>query len=127
MERADEMPLIKTNLEIMNRNTDKLLHLSNQLLDFRKAEMNGFRLNFSKEDISGLLFDHYLSFKAIAEQKRINIGINSPKFFYAYVDVEAFNKIISNLMDNAIKYTNSEVKISLATCFDNNELYWRFR
>lgn len=69
MENADEMLLIKTNLEIMNRNTDRLLHLSNQLLDFRKVEMNGFRLSFSKEDISALLLDHYLNFKTIAEQK----------------------------------------------------------
>ncbi len=37
MDRADQMPLIKPSLEIMNRNTDRLLHLSSQLLDFRKA------------------------------------------------------------------------------------------
>ncbi|MCW3094313.1 MAG: Signal transduction histidine kinase [Ferruginibacter sp.] len=121
MEKADEMPLIKPSLEIMNRNTDRLLHLSSQLLDFRKVEMNGFRLNFSKEDISEILNDHYVSFKGMAEQKKINIAIDYPKSFYAYIDAEAFNKIMSNLWDNAVKYAGSEVQVSLVA--GDNDMY----
>ncbi len=123
MERADEMPLIKTNLEIMNRNTDRLLHLSNQLLDFRKIEMNGFRLSFSKEDISGLLLDHYVNFKVIAAQKKIDMRVDFSKSFYACIDAEVFNKIISNLWDNAIKYSKSKVQVLLAPIPDHIGMY----
>lgn len=123
MERADEIPLIKPSLEIMNKNTDRLLHLSSQLLDFRKAEMNGFRLNFSKEDITALLNDHFTSFKTIAAQKKISITINFPKSFYAFIDAEAFNKILSNLWDNALKYAKSDVKVFLTTPADDSGSY----
>ncbi|MEO6720289.1 MAG: two-component regulator propeller domain-containing protein [Ferruginibacter sp.] len=123
MDRADQIPLIKTSLEIMNRNTDRLLHLSSQLLDFRKAEMNGFRLNFSKEDISALFSDHYLNFKPLAEQKEISITVSFPKSFYAYIDTEAFNKIMSNLWDNALKYGKSVVDVSMITYTDDRDAY----
>jgi signal transduction histidine kinase len=45
----------------MERNTDRLLDLTNQLLDFRKTETNGFSLNFVKTDITELLTDTYLA------------------------------------------------------------------
>lgn len=123
MERADEMPSIRTSLEIMNRNTDRLLHLSNQLLDFRKAEMNGFRLSFSKENLPELLLDHYLNFKIIAAQKQVELSVDFPKVFWAYIDVEAFNKIISNLWDNAVKYAETTVHVSLAGTTDDSGMY----
>ncbi len=123
MDRVDEIPLIKSSLEIMNKNTDRLLHLSTQLLDFRKAEMNGFRLNFTRENISALLNDHLISFKAFAGEKKIKVFTNYPSSFYAYIDAEAFNKIISNLWDNAIKYAGSSVEISLVSSADINDMY----
>ena len=122
MERADEIPFIKTSLEIMSRNTDRLLHLSNQLLDFRKTEMNGFRLSFSKENVSEMLLDHYLDFKAAATRKKVNLEVDFPPL-WAYVDAEAFNKIISNLWDNAIKYAASEAAVSLVCTADDSEVY----
>ncbi|MEO5889947.1 MAG: two-component regulator propeller domain-containing protein [Ferruginibacter sp.] len=123
MDRVEEMPMIKSSLEIMNKNTDRLLHLSSQLLDFRKVEMNGFRLNFTKENIPDLLNENYLGFKQIAEQKKINISISYPKSFYAYIDVEAFNKIMNNLWDNAVKYGDSVVQVSMNTVTDEKDMY----
>lgn len=60
MDRVDEVPAVKKSVQIMSRNTDRLIHLTNQLLDFRKVEMNGFRLSFCQTDISALLLDHQL-------------------------------------------------------------------
>ena len=123
MDRANDVPMIKSSLEIMNKNTDRLLHLSSQLLDFRKVEMNGFRFSFTKENIAELLNDHYISFKGIAAQKKINISLNYPTAFYAYIDTEAFDKIISNLWDNAIKYASSAVEVSLSINAHDNDMY----
>ena len=123
MERADEIPSIKGSLEIMNRNTDRLLHLSSQLLDFRKIEMNGFRLSFAREDISAMLLDHYAGFKAIAKKKQLNMTVDFPSFFYAFTDAEALNKIISNLWDNALKYSRSTVHVSLAAVPGDGDTY----
>ena len=113
MGKVDQVPAIKRSLEIMNRNTERLLHLSSQLLDFRKTEMNGFLLNLSREDISQLLADHQNNFLEAAMQRTLVLEVDIPEHFYAHVDLETFNKILSNLWDNAIKYASRWVNVEL--------------
>lgn len=109
-----EVPHLEKNLQTMNRNTDRLLSLTNQLLDFRKTEIHGFSLNFVKANVSELLQDIALQFHNAAEGKNLCYEtILPPEKLYAYVDVEACYKIISNLVDNAIKYGKTEVKVIL--------------
>lgn len=105
IKQANVIPAIEKNLLIMNRNTDRLLNLTNQLLDFRKTEIKGFSLNFVKANVTEVLKDIFLSFESAAEQKKIKFQINLPEnILHAYVDVEALYKIITNLIDNALKY-----------------------
>lgn len=112
--KSEAVPEIKNNLKIMERNTNRLLNLTNQLLDFRKTETKGFSLNFVKAEIPLLLQDIYVRFKSAAEQKKLHFKLNQTlSGSCAYVDKEAFNKILSNLVDNAIKYAKSKVEISL--------------
>lgn len=116
MKRADDSPETKKNLKIMERNTDRLIDLTNQLLDFRQTEINGFSLNFTKANISELVEEIYQSFKPLAEQKNVSFKLTLPSTeIMAYVDLDAFNKILSNLFSNAVKYAKSEVSVSLQT------------
>jgi signal transduction histidine kinase/ligand-binding sensor domain-containing protein len=114
MDQVDEVPAVKKSMEIMSRNTDRLIHLTNQLLDFRKVEMNGFRLNFAQTNISNLLLDHQLRFLPAAEQKKIDVRATIPDNVTAMADEEALNKIFSNLWDNAIKYAATKADVTLA-------------
>lgn len=115
IKRAEHVPEIHNNLKIMERNTNRLLDLTNQLLDFRKAETSGFSLSFVKTNINDLLNSIYLLFKPTAEQMNISYSLKQPdKILYAYIDIEAFTKIISNLINNAIKYCSNVVQIELA-------------
>jgi signal transduction histidine kinase/ligand-binding sensor domain-containing protein len=115
IKQAGAVPAIEKNLKIMGRNTDRLLKLTNQLLDFRKTETSDFSLNFVKADIKEILKDVFLQFQPAAEQRNIAYHIHLPeKAFQAYIDVEAFYKIISNLVDNAIKYGKTTIEISLS-------------
>ena len=50
----------KEDLYIMKQNTERLLNLTNQLLDFRKTETRGFRLNFTECDVVAVLRETYL-------------------------------------------------------------------
>jgi signal transduction histidine kinase/ligand-binding sensor domain-containing protein len=119
-----EVPHLEKNLQTMNRNTDRLLNLTNQLLDFRKTEINGFSLNFVKANIGELLQDIALQFHNAAEQKNICYEtILPPEKLFAYVDVEAFYKIMSNLVDNAIKYGKAEVKVTLHVDEEQEQFY----
>lgn len=114
MAKADEFPGMEKNLRIMERNTDRLLSLTNQLLDFRKTETHGFSLNFVKTDIVSLINDNLLMFSPAIESRKLALQLRLHlKSFYAYVDTEAMNKILSNLLDNAIKYAHHKISIEL--------------
>jgi len=110
----------KEDLSIMSRNTEWLLNLTNQLLDFRKTESQGFRLNFVECNISDLLRETYLRFTPLAKHKKIEFKLDLPETdFYAHVDKEAFTKILSNLFDNAVKY--SDLYIHTLLEFDSSQ------
>jgi len=109
-----EKPELYSNLRVMEKNTNRLLSLINQLLDFRKTEAKSFSLTFVKTDISELLSETYIRFKPLSIQKGLDFSMIEPKdAISADVDKEAFTKIISNLFTNAIKYGQHEIKVIL--------------
>jgi ligand-binding sensor domain-containing protein/signal transduction histidine kinase len=112
--KAVDIPEIKDSLVIMDRNTNRLIDLTNQLLDFRQTEIKGFRLNFVKVNITELLEETYKSFKSLAEQRNLQFVLElSTQQLIAAVDIDAFSKILSNLFSNAVKYAQSVVIIQL--------------
>lgn len=114
MDKVDEIPVIKDDLLMMDRNTNRLVALITQILDFRKTETNSFRLDFSKVNITELLKDTYTDFAAVARKRNLQYSIELPEAdAYLYADEEALNKIFSNLVDNAVKYASQKVQIRL--------------
>ena len=114
IKKSDDNPDIQNNLKIMERNTNRLIDLTNQLLDFRQTEIDGFSLNFVKANITELLEETFIGFKSLADQKNLVFNLSLPKnTLYASVDLDAFNKILNNLFSNCIKYAEKEVRITL--------------
>jgi signal transduction histidine kinase len=113
IDEADAPAAVKAHLRIMEKNTDRLIELTNQLLDFRKAEAGIAQISKEETDIVALLNDHYLRFLPVAEQKGLDFELEHPRNFSAFVDIEAMNKIVSNLYSNAIKYADTKVYIEL--------------
>lgn len=105
-------PALQNNLKIIDRNSQRLLSLVNQLLDFRKAEQDAFIIRFSRQDIAELLQNLYVRFKPMAEQNGITLSmLTENKKLTADVDAEALTKIISNLLTNALKYAKDKIVI----------------
>ncbi|MCU7548875.1 ATP-binding protein [Chitinophagaceae bacterium LB-8] len=114
IQKAGDIIEIKNSLKIMERNTERLIELTNQLLDFRQTEIQGFRLNFEKANISEVLADHFCNFKTLAEQKNLDYQLEMPKeVLIASIDTEAFQKILSNIFSNAVKYAENKVLVRL--------------
>ena len=120
MDEIDSSPSIMKNLDLMSRNTDRLMHLANQILDFRKIEQNGFHLSFEQINVSELLQNIYHRFQPIAENNHLAFTIDNDEDIDANADEEALTKIFSNLIDNAIKYASGSVSITLTHCYHNN-------
>ena len=115
----------REDLNIMQQNTERLLSLTNQLLDFRKTESQGFSLNFTECNITEILKETYIRFSSLAKQKGLDFELKGlEEDFHAHINKEAFTKIISNLLNNAIKYADSYVYIILdINVFDDKKAF----
>jgi len=113
MDNTDNVQSLKENIQLMEKNTNRLIELTDQLLDFRKIEAGATNLHIEETDIVALLNDQYLRFLPVSEQKGLDFDLIHPRHFTAFVDIEAMNKIISNLIHNAIKYAHKTVLIEL--------------
>ncbi|MDR2774778.1 MAG: response regulator [Tannerella sp.] len=104
----------KQNLMMIEKNTQRLLDLSNQLLDFRKTESRGFRLNFVKTNVSVVLDNIMIPFLSAFEDENKRFSADLPeKHLFAYVDLDAFIKIMTNLLSNALKYSGSYIHLEV--------------
>lgn len=110
---------IDENLAIMSRNTERLQNLINQLLDIKKVESESFRLQMKPTDMIQLLKSVICRFEPTASQHRINIKtVCENDIIIAKIDEEAIVKIISNLLNNAIKYGKTYIIVKLSKIED---------
>ena len=103
------------NLMIVKRNVNRLLDLVNQLLDFRKTEIERVNLTFVKTNITKLIQTTYERFSEAIRDKEVDFRLAlGDEDIYASVDPEAFKKILSNLYGNAVKYAENIVLVDLS-------------
>lgn len=115
---------VNESLKMMKKNTTRLIDLTNQLLDFRKAEANKFSLTFSETNINELVTEVYTIFKPAADQKDLSYKLMLPRItLHAFIDSEAVKKILSNLFNNAIKYADGLVTIKLLPFSSEDNLF----
>lgn len=104
-------------LLVMHRNALRLMRLINQLLDFRKSESGQMRLHASNQDLVAFMREVCDMFAFDAKQRSIELGFSSEEEQLEMAfDRDKMDKIIYNLLSNALKYTNSggHVMLSLA-------------
>ena len=104
----------QNTLNIINRNAQRLLHLINQLLYFRRIETGKLKLNVSKGNLQVFLHGIFESFKDLAEHQKINYRfieteINEETWF----DAEKVENVFYNLLSNAFKNTPTSGSITL--------------
>lgn len=112
IDEVGEQPAIKKSLKSIERNTERLVALTGQLLDFRKTENQDFSLSFVKVNVPKLVRESYQTFAPAALQRSLSFDMELPeKSFHAFIDIEAFHKIMSNLVGNAVKYAAGKVLV----------------
>lgn len=114
MEKADELPGIKDDILMMERNTNRLMSLVNHILNFRQVEVKSFSLDFTKVNVRTLLQETSQDFTPQAKKKNLEYTIDLPSSaISAIADEEALQRILSNLLSNAIKYAAKQVTVVL--------------
>lgn len=90
---------------ILNRNTNRMMNLVNQLLDFRKVNSGVNILKVSRNDLCAFIKEISKSFHWQAQNTNIDFRIISPDSYYCHFDRDIIEKVIFNLLSNAFKYT----------------------
>jgi len=99
---------LRQPLNLMHRNSQRLLKLINQILDYRKIEAGQMKFEPCKGDIIEFIHEEYLSFINEAEAKEIEIGFSSElERLDIWFDPDKIEKIMFNLLSNAVKFTPS--------------------
>jgi signal transduction histidine kinase/DNA-binding response OmpR family regulator len=120
---------IKENINeyysMLFRNTEKLQHLIDQLLELSQLEAASIPLNLQKHDLVSSMQGFTNSFIHLAVQKNINLTFHSDtEAIITTIDKDKFEKIINNLLSNAFKFTGSggniSVKLSVETEKDSS-------
>jgi len=104
----------RDDIMTIKSNTNRLLELTNQLLDIRKMEKNQITVQFFKEDISIIVRKTCEYFAKAAKEQHISYNVNIPDHPVTMMcSAEIVKKILSNLLSNAIKYCNDSIELTL--------------
>jgi signal transduction histidine kinase/ligand-binding sensor domain-containing protein/AraC-like DNA-binding protein len=101
-------------IHMIQRNASRLLFLTQQLLEFRKAEYDYLEVTVKKFDLVNLIEQIAELFDDWALDKNIDYHIEAPSEMEGWYDKDKLEKIIFNLMSNAFKYTPKNGTISFS-------------
>ncbi len=111
----------RTFLTYTKNNTDKLLHLVNELLDFRKMQSGKARLQVAQHDVVRVIRNVLAAFEHLADEKEISVDILAPENpVLLWFDLSQLQKVFYNLLGNAFKFTpeNGQVRIVIDEGFN---------
>ena len=104
----------KEDMLTIQSNTERLLELTNQLLDLRKMEQKELKLHFEEKDIKPLLGKTCDYFATTIQERHIAMNIDMPDGpVSAMCDPDGIEKILTNLISNAVKYGKDRIDVSL--------------
>ena len=104
----------KEMIKKVENNIERLKKLMEDLLDISRIERNKLELRYSLINLNDLLKDSSEFYQILAEEKGIELNYDLPKKdINLFVDADRINQVISNLINNAIKFTEEGGKISI--------------
>ena len=110
-------------LEHVQKNTNRLLHLVNQLMDYRRAELGVFGLRVRRNPIHKVIEKDFLFYDRLAQRKRIAYDFTSEvEGKEILCDPDYLELIVNNLLSNAFKYTGEGESITVTLKEEGSEL-----
>ncbi len=119
--KKDHDPETQAMLRGMHRNAGRILSLANQLLEIRKIDKGKKSLTMQPTDLTGFASEIVELYRPMAESKSIDISLDAPADMeQVWIDRDNFDKVLVNLITNAIKYTpdGGKVEVCLDTTTD---------
>lgn len=96
----------REQLQVVERNTNRMLRLINQILDFRKIQNRKMKMQVQRINVVAFTRKIMENFESVAEEHQVDFLFETEKDeLYLWVDADKFEKIVFNLLSNAFKYT----------------------
>lgn len=116
--KLDDKPVIKDKyFDIAENEADHLLTLTNKVLTISKLENHKLEMNRTEVELTPII--EKLTEKFKAKSQKTVIFITDIKAETAYADVEYLEEVLSNLIDNSVKYSDESVEIRISTARDD--------
>jgi ligand-binding sensor domain-containing protein/signal transduction histidine kinase/DNA-binding NarL/FixJ family response regulator len=123
LDRYPNDPFVQKQLHIVKSNTNRLMRLINQLLDFQKQESGTLKLRLAHGNIVSLLEQTVFSFSEYARSRDIQLALHArPEAIYLNFDRDELEKVFCNLLYNAFKFTPGGGKVSINITQENDLL-----
>lgn len=104
----------RDQLTVVQHNTERMLRLINQILDFRKIQNNKMKLTIELIQPGEFLKEISYNFTKMAEEKKINFSItDETNHVKIWADKDKLEKIFFNLLSNAFKFTQAGNKVEV--------------
>lgn len=103
-------------IETIKQSSDDLLKFINSILNYAKIESQGVQLHLQSKDINSLLNEVVKKHEFLAKVKKIKISCELEPLFPIPMDPELIRQVLSNLVENAIKYSPDETEIKITSC-----------
>lgn len=119
---------VKSQLQLVLKNANRMLRMVNQILDFRKIQKQ--KLNIQETSIGGYVAEICNNFSKTAEAQGINLKLNNQiADEKIWVDRDSIEKLVFNLLSNAIKYTpqGKAIEVSLFNAKKENAVALQVR
>ena len=102
-------------LKVIKRNSERLLRLTNQILDFRLLELNKIVAHYQKTDVIKICNEVIYCFEMLIREKQINFIFSSNyKTLMIEADPDMIEKIVYNLLSNALKFSEEKGQVFLS-------------
>ena len=99
---------MRKQLRYVERNAKRLMHLVNQLMDYRRAELGVFKLKIRPEDAHKIIKENWSYYERLAQSKKLQYSLISDlESKTVYIDGQYLELILNNLLSNAFKYTEN--------------------
>ncbi|MGD8315225.1 MAG: ATP-binding protein [Syntrophobacterales bacterium] len=106
----------------MIEDCDRLINIINTMLDIAEAESGAAEITLEEVDIARLTKRACELFQAIAEENSIHITTDLPDSCVVYGEARKLQRMVANLLDNALKYTPPEGTVTVSVNADNGQV-----